>query len=121
MSLGQSTASLSGGESQRIKIAKELYKSNQKACLFILDEPTTGLHFREVNLLMSVLHQIVETGGSVLMIEHNLEVMAQSDYIIDLGPEAGSQGGKVIGQGSPLELSRRKTHTGRFLKEYLGP
>ncbi len=119
LTLGQSTSSLSGGESQRIKIARELYKTNQKATLYILDEPTTGLHFREVQMLMAILHQIVETGGSVLLIEHNLEVMAQSDYIIDLGPEAGVDGGKVIAQGSPIELARKKTHTGKYLKEYL--
>lgn len=120
LTLGQSTSSLSGGESQRIKIARELYKTNQKATLYILDEPTTGLHFREVQLLMSILHQIVETGGSVLLIEHNLEVMAQSDYIIDLGPEAGEDGGKVIAHGSPLEICKKKTHTAKYLKEYLG-
>lgn len=119
LTLGQSTASLSGGESQRIKVARELYKSNQKACLYILDEPTTGLHFREVQWLMSILHHIVETGGSVILIEHNLEVMAQSDYIIDLGPEAGFEGGKIVAQGSPLEVAKKKSHTGRYLKEYL--
>ncbi|MEM7646624.1 MAG: ATP-binding cassette domain-containing protein, partial [Pseudomonadota bacterium] len=119
LTLGQSTSSLSGGESQRIKIARELYKTNQKGTLYILDEPTTGLHFREVQLLMSILHQIVETGGSVLLIEHNLEVMAQSDYIIDLGPEAGIEGGKIIAQGSPIQICKKKTHTGRYLKEYL--
>jgi excinuclease ABC subunit A len=119
LTLGQSTSSLSGGESQRIKIARELYKTNQKATLYILDEPTTGLHFREVQMLMSILHQIVETGGSVLLIEHNLEVMAQSDYIIDMGPEAGVGGGKVVAQGSPIDICRKKTHTGRYLKEYL--
>lgn len=119
LTLGQSTSSLSGGESQRIKIARELYKTNQKATLYILDEPTTGLHFREVQLLMSILHQIVETGGSVLLIEHNLEVMAQSDYIIDLGPEAGEEGGKIIAQGSPIDICKKKTHTARYLKKYL--
>ena len=119
LTLGQSTSTLSGGESQRIKIARELYKTNQKACLYILDEPTTGLHFREVQWLMSILHHIVETGGSVILIEHNLEVMAQSDYIIDLGPEAGADGGKVVAQGSPLEVCKKKTHTGTYLKKYL--
>ena len=119
LTLGQSTSSLSGGESQRIKIARELYKTNQKATFYILDEPTTGLHFREVQLLMAILHQIVETGGSVLLIEHNLEVMARSDHIIDLGPEAGTEGGRLIAQGSPLELCRKKTHTGQYLKKYL--
>ncbi len=119
LTLGQSTSSLSGGESQRIKIARELYKTNQKATLYILDEPTTGLHFREVQMLMSILHQIVETGGSVLLIEHNLEVMAQSDYIIDMGPEAGVDGGKIVAQGSPIDICKKKTHTGKYLKEYL--
>ena len=119
LTLGQSTSSLSGGESQRIKIAKELYKTNQKATLYILDEPTTGLHFREVQLLMSILHQMVESGGSVLLIEHNQEVMARSDHIIDLGPEAGVEGGRLIAQGSPFELCRKKTHTGQYLKKYL--
>ncbi|MCJ8276543.1 MAG: ATP-binding cassette domain-containing protein, partial [Bdellovibrionales bacterium] len=120
LTLGQSTSTLSGGESQRIKIARELYKTQQKATLYILDEPTTGLHFKEVQLLMSILHQIVETGGSVLLIEHNLEVMAQSDYIIDLGPEAGIEGGKVVAQGSPIEMAKKKTYTGKYIKEYLG-
>ena len=119
LTLGQSTATLSGGESQRIKVARELYKSHQKATLYILDEPTTGLHFREVQLLMAILHQIVETGGSVILIEHNLEVMAQSDYIIDLGPEAGIDGGKIVACGSPIEIAKKKTHTGKYIKEYL--
>ena len=119
LTLGQSSSTLSGGESQRIKVARELYKTQQKATLYILDEPTTGLHFREVQMLMAILHQIVDTGGSVLLIEHNTEVMAQSDYIIDLGPEAGTEGGKIVAAGSPLEMTRKKTHTGHFLKEYL--
>ncbi len=119
LTLGQSTSTLSGGESQRIKIARELFKTNQKATLFILDEPTTGLHFKEIQLLMSILHQIVESGGSVLLIEHNLEVIAQSDYVIDLGPEAGVEGGKIIAQGSPIDLCKKKTHTAKYLKEYL--
>ena len=120
LTLGQRTSSFSGGESQRIKIAKELYKPNSKATLYILDEPTTGLHFQEVRLLMSILHQIVSAGHSVLLIEHNLEVMAQSDYIIDLGPSAGVDGGKIIAQGSPLQLCQKKTPTGQYLKKYLG-
>jgi len=119
LTLGQSTSHLSGGESQRLKIAKELFKSHQKGTLYILDEPTTGLHFREVNLLMGVIHSIVDAGGSVILIEHNLEVMAQSDYIIDIGPEAGQHGGKIVAKGTPQEMTKKKTHTGLYLKEYL--
>lgn len=119
LTLGQSTTALSGGESQRLKIAKELFSTNQKGTLYILDEPTTGLHFREVNLLMAVIHNIVDSGGSVILIEHNLEVMAQSDYIIDLGPEAGQFGGKIVAHGTPEQMTKKKTHTGTYLKKYL--
>lgn len=119
LQIGQSTSTFSGGEIQRIKIARELLDSNHKDTLYILDEPTTGLHFREVHLLMSVLNKIVEMGGSVLLIEHNLDVIARSDYIIDIGPEAGEKGGKIVAQGSPFEVAQAKTHTGKFLKAHL--
>ncbi len=119
LQIGQSTATFSGGEIQRIKIARELLDSNHKDTLYILDEPTTGLHFREVHLLMNVLNKIVEMGGSVLLIEHNLDVIARSDYIIDVGPEAGEKGGKIVAQGSPFEIATKKTHTGIFLKKHL--
>ncbi len=122
LQLGQAASTLSGGESQRLKIAKELLQTNQKATLYILDEPTTGLHFREIDLLMKVLNQLVENGGSVLLIEHNLEVISRSDYIIDIGPEAGDKGGKIVAHGTPDELmNQKKSHTARFLKEYLLP
>ncbi len=122
LQLGQPASSLSGGESQRLKIAKELLQTNQKATLYILDEPTTGLHFREIDLLMKVLNQLVETGGSVLLIEHNLEVISRSDYIVDIGPEAGDGGGKIVAYGTPDELIRKKkSHTARFLKDYISP
>ena len=118
--LGQSASSLSGGESQRLKVAKELNESSQKSTLYILDEPTTGLHFREVHLLMSILNRLVDAGNSVLVIEHNLEVIRGSDYIIDIGPDAGNEGGKIIGQGTPDELmANKKSLTGQYLKQYV--
>ncbi len=119
LQIGQSTSTFSGGEIQRMKIARELLDSNHKDTLYILDEPTTGLHFREVHLLMNVLNKIVEMGGSVLLIEHNLDVIARSDYVIDIGPEAGEKGGKIMAQGSPFEIAQTKTHTGKFLKAHL--
>ncbi len=118
--LGQTANTLSGGESQRLKVAKEIHSTNQHGTLYILDEPTTGLHFDEVRLLIKVLNKLIEAGGSVILIEHNLEIIKNSDYIIDLGPEAGTGGGKIIAEGSPEELIKvKKSHTGRYLKEYL--
>ncbi len=120
VTLGQSTASLSGGERQRLKLAKELLNSQQEKTLYILDEPTKGLHFKEIDLLLKVLNRIVEAGGSVLVIEHNLEIIKEADYIIDIGLEAGKGGGKLIAEGSPLELLNfKKSHTAFYLKEYL--
>ena len=118
--LGQSAASLSGGESQRIKIAKELSEAHQKATLYILDEPTTGLHFREVDLLLKVLHRLIEGGGSVILVEHNLDVIRSADYVIDLGPEAGPEGGYLVFSGTPEDLmNERDSLTGQYLKKYL--
>lgn len=118
LQIGQSAATLSGGESQRLKIARELVQSRQKNCLYILDEPTTGLHFREVEILMQALRSLVENGASVVVIEHNLEVLRQVDHIIDLGPEAGSQGGQILVQGSPKDIAAcPQSLTGQFLKE----
>lgn len=119
LTLGQSASSLSGGESQRLKIARELMSSQQRATLYILDEPTTGLHFREVEMLLRVLNKLVETGGSVLLVEHNQDVIAACDYVIDMGPEAGTAGGQVQFQGSPADLMETPTHTGRFLRQYI--
>lgn len=119
LTLGQSANSLSGGESQRLKVAKELSQSQQRNTLFILDEPTTGLHFREVNLLLTVLGKLIDAGGSVILIEHNLEVIKKSDYVIDIGPEAGAKGGKVVATGTPAEVAlNKKGHTGKYLKTY---
>ena len=119
MTLGQSASSLSGGESQRLKIAREFISTQQKATLYILDEPTTGLHFREVDLLMKVLGKLIEAGGSVVLVEHNLDVISSSDYVIDLGPEAGEGGGQIVFEGTPEDLMKVDTHTGRFLKTYV--
>jgi excinuclease ABC subunit A len=118
--LGQSANTLSGGESQRMKLARELNQVHQKQTLYILDEPTTGLHFREVHLLLKVLNRLIEAGSSVLLVEHNLEIIKHSDYVIDLGPEAGEKGGEIIGQGTPEELMKiPDSHTGQFLRSYV--
>ena len=121
LALGQPANSLSGGESQRLKIAKELSQVTQKATLYILDEPTTGLHFREVDLLMKVLHKLIEAGGSVIVVEHNLDVLKNADYIIDMGPEAGKNGGNVVVAGTVEQLiATKKSLTGQYLKKYVG-
>lgn len=120
--LGQSANTLSGGESQRLKIAREFVGTQQKNTLYILDEPTTGLHFREIEMLMKVLHKLVEAGGSVILIEHNLDVIRSSDWIIDLGPDAGAAGGEIVAQGSPAEVMKApRSLTGRYLRQYLEP
>ncbi len=116
--LGQAATTLSGGEAQRIKLSKELSKRATGKTIYILDEPTTGLHFHDVNQLLGVLHELADQGNSVVVIEHNLDVVKASDYVIDLGPEGGAGGGKVIAVGTPEEIAKKKTsHTGRFLKE----
>lgn len=120
LTLGQPASSLSGGESQRLKIAKELSQVQQKSTLYILDEPTTGLHFREIDLLMKVLHRLIDAGGSVLVVEHNQDVIRGSDYVIDLGPEAGKKGGTLVAQGTPEEIMKfKKSLTGQYLKRYI--
>ncbi|MEZ0392674.1 MAG: excinuclease ABC subunit UvrA, partial [Pseudobdellovibrionaceae bacterium] len=108
LQLGQPAGTLSGGESQRLKIAKELSQIQQKDTLYILDEPTTGLHFKEVELLMKVLNKLIDAGGSVIVVEHNQDVIRGSDYVIDLGPEAGAKGGKIVAEGSPEEKKKKK-------------
>jgi len=115
--LGQPTSTLSGGESQRLKIARELSESEQRQTLYILDEPTTGLHFREVELLLGILNKLIDAGGSVIVIEHNLDVIRSADYVIDLGPEGGEKGGELLFAGTPEELSRfDKSYTGQYLR-----
>jgi len=119
LQLGQSASTLSGGESQRLKIAKELSQITQRSTLYILDEPTTGLHFREVGLLMTVLHKLIDAGGSVIVIEHNQDVIGGADHVIDLGPEAGLMGGQIVAQGTPDDImANKKSLTGQYLKRY---
>jgi excinuclease ABC subunit A len=120
--LGQSANTLSGGESQRLKIAREFVGTQKKNTLYILDEPTTGLHFREIEMLMRVLHKLVEAGGSVILIEHNLDVIRSSDWIIDLGPDAGAAGGEIVAQGTPADIMKStQSLTGQYLRKYLEP
>jgi excinuclease ABC subunit A len=115
--LGQPAPTLSGGEAQRMKLTKELSRKDTGKTLYILDEPTTGLHFDDVRKLLKVLSELVELGNTVVVIEHNLEVVKYSDYIIDLGPEGGERGGYVVASGTPEEVSQIKdSFTGRFLK-----
>jgi excinuclease ABC subunit A len=120
--LGQSATTLSGGEAQRVKLAMELSRRSTGRTLYILDEPTTGLHFEDVSKLLEVLHQLVDQGNTVVVIEHNLDVVRSADYVIDLGPEGGRAGGRVVAHGTPEQVARVKgSHTGRFLAEVLKP
>ena len=120
ITLGQSATTLSGGEAQRIKLAKELSKRSTGKTLYILDEPTTGLHFYDIDLLLGVLKRLAAQGNTVLVIEHNLDVIKSSDWIIDLGPEGGSDGGTVIAEGTPSQVSKMKqSYTGKFLKKII--
>ena len=118
--VGQQANTLSGGEAQRVKLAKELSKRSTGRTLYILDEPTTGLHFHDVAKLLEVLHELVNQGNSVVVIEHNLEVIKTADWVIDFGPEGGDGGGEVIAAGTPEDIVKEKrSHTGAFLKELL--
>jgi excinuclease ABC subunit A len=118
--LGQSATTLSGGEAQRIKLARELSKRATGRTIYILDEPTTGLHFADVHKLLDVLQRLVSLGNTVIVIEHNLDVIKSADHIIDLGPEGGSQGGRVVASGTPEEVARvRRSHTGQALRPLL--
>ena len=119
--VGQQATTLSGGEAQRVKLSKELSKRSTGRTLYILDEPTTGLHFDDVRKLLEVLHELVDAGNSVIVIEHNLDVIKTADWIIDIGPEGGDAGGLIVGVGTPETLSKeRKSHTGYYLNEVLG-
>ena len=111
---------LSGGEAQRIKLAKELSKRSTGKTLFVLDEPTTGLHFADIELLLEVLGRLKEQGNTVVVIEHNLDVVKTADWIIDLGPEGGSDGGEIVAEGTPEDVAKiKKSFTGKFLKDVL--
>jgi excinuclease ABC subunit A len=118
--LGQSALTLSGGEAQRVKLAFELARRSTGKTLYFMDEPTTGLHFADVKQLMEVIQRLVDAGNSVVMIEHNLDVIKQADWIIDLGPEGGNRGGEIVGAGSPEQIVKvRKSYTGKYLKAAL--
>jgi excinuclease ABC subunit A len=118
--IGQQANTLSGGEAQRIKLAKELSRRATGRTLYILDEPTTGLHFHDVAKLLEVLHELVDQGNTVAVIEHNLEVVKTADWIIDIGPEGGDGGGEIVAEGRVADIIREpRSHTGRFLKEVL--
>ena len=119
LELGQSATTLSGGEAQRVKLARELSRRGTGRTLYILDEPTTGLHFDDTRNLLDVLHQLVEQGNTAVVIEHNLDVIRSADWVVDLGPEGGAQGGKIVAAGTPEHIETVKaSHTGRFLREH---
>ncbi|HAT24627.1 MAG TPA: excinuclease ABC subunit UvrA, partial [Pantoea septica] len=118
--LGQSATTLSGGEAQRVKLARELSKRGTGQTLYILDEPTTGLHFADIAQLLEVLHQLRDQGNTIVVIEHNLDVIKTADWIVDLGPEGGSGGGEILVAGTPETVAEcEKSHTARFLKPLL--
>jgi excinuclease ABC subunit A len=119
--LGQPAPTLSGGEAQRVKLASELAKRSTGHTIYLLDEPTTGLHFEDVRRLLTVLSRLVDQGNTVLVIEHNLDVIKTADWLIDLGPEGGSGGGMLVAEGTPEQVAAAPaSHTGRFLRELLG-
>jgi excinuclease ABC subunit A len=119
--LGQSATTLSGGEAQRVKLASELSKRDTGRTFYILDEPTTGLHFEDVRVLLDVLHRLVDRGNTVLVIEHNLDVIKTADWIVDLGPEGGNRGGTIVAAGTPEDVAAvPASHTGQYLKPLLG-
>jgi excinuclease ABC subunit A len=120
LQLGQPATTLSGGEAQRIKLARELSKRETGRTVYILDEPTTGLHFADIQRLLNVLNRLTDRGNTVVVIEHNLEVIKSADYVIDLGPEGGEKGGEVVGWGTPEALAQNPaSYTGQFLKKKL--
>jgi excinuclease ABC subunit A len=118
--LGQAATTLSGGEAQRVKLSRELSKRDTGSTLYILDEPTTGLHFEDIRQLLDVLHRLRDGGNTVVIIEHNLDVIKTADWVVDLGPEGGSGGGQIIATGTPEEVANnKKSHTGKFLAPLL--
>jgi len=120
--VGQQATTLSGGEAQRVKLSKELSKRATGRTLYILDEPTTGLHFEDVKKLLEVLHELVDAGNTVVVIEHNLDVIKTADWIIDIGPEGGDGGGQIVAEGTPEEVSEiAASYTGHYLREMLKP
>lgn len=121
ITLGQSATTLSGGEAQRVKLALELSKRDTGRTLYILDEPTTGLHFADIQLLLDVIHRLRDAGNTIVIIEHNLDVIKTADWIIDMGPEGGDGGGMVVGVGTPETVAEiKESYTGKYLKPMLG-
>src|SRR5262252_7996415 len=120
ITLGQSATTLSGGEAQRVKLALELSKRDTGRALYILDEPTTGLHFHDIEMLLTVLHRLRDHGNTVVVIEHNLDVIKTADWVIDLGPEGGDAGGRVVATGTPEQVAEaRESYTGQYLAALL--
>ena len=120
LNFGQPSTTLSGGEAQRVKLATELSKKATGKTLYILDEPTTGLHIADVHRLVEILQRLVDTGNSIIVIEHNLDLIKTADYIIDLGPEGGDKGGQIVAVGTPEQIVKNDaSYTGKFLKKYL--
>jgi excinuclease ABC subunit A len=120
ITLGQHSTTLSGGEAQRVKLASELARRDTGKTIYILDEPTTGLHFQDVGMLISVLNRLVDRGNTVVVIEHNMDVIKVADHLVDMGPEGGEAGGQIIATGTPEAVSSIKaSHTGRYLAKEL--
>jgi excinuclease ABC subunit A len=120
LQLGQSATTLSGGEAQRVKIASELYRAHLQKTIYILDEPTIGLHYEDVKKLIEILQKLVDKGNTVVVIEHNLDIIKCTDYVIDIGPEGGYRGGDVIAKGTPEQIANsEKSYTGKYLKKML--
>src|SRR5207342_1047175 len=120
ITLGQSATTLSGGEAQRVKLALELSKRDTGRTLYILDEPTTGLHFADIDLLLKVLHQLRDAGNTIVVIEHNLDVIKTADWVVDMGPEGGAGGGQVVAEGTPEQVAANPaSYTGRYLQPLL--
>ncbi len=120
LELGQSATTLSGGEAQRVKIASELYRPHTLKTIYLLDEPTIGLHYEDVKKLIEILQELVNRGNTVMVIEHNLDLIKCADYILDIGPEGGEAGGNLVAKGTPEQVAENeKSHTGRYLKKML--
>jgi excinuclease ABC subunit A len=120
LELGQPTTTLSGGESQRVKISSELYRPVTQKTIYLLDEPTIGLHYDDVQKLIEILQKLVYRGNTVVVIEHNMDVIKSSDYLIDIGPEGGEKGGQIVAKGTPEEVAREEgSYTGEYLQKHL--
>jgi excinuclease ABC subunit A len=120
LKLGQSATTLSGGEAQRVKISAELYKPHLQKTIYLLDEPTVGLHYEDVAKLIDILNRLVSAGNSVVLIEHNMDIIKSSDWLLDFGPEGGKGGGKLVAKGTPEDVANHKTsHTGKYLRKVL--